>query len=86
MLADDAAARRTSPGAVAAAITRLGAARQPAPAARDGALLAAAGGALTQRVRRLLDPPAPGPRWLAVLAYPAALALVAMPTVLLLRP
>ncbi|MFC7572973.1 hypothetical protein ACFQX8_11465 [Klenkia terrae] len=41
---------------------------------------------LTTRVTRLLDPPAPLPRWARPLAVGSAVALVAVPTLLLLLP
>jgi hypothetical protein len=84
MLADDAAARRTAPRTVAAALTRLGAARATMP----GTLGATAvpQGEIVARVRRLLAPPAPVRARVTLAVYALALALVAVPTVLLLRP
>jgi Zn-dependent protease with chaperone function len=78
MLADDAASRRTSPAVVASALARLGASRLPA-----GALGAAAeGSALAARVRRMLEPPPALSPAVGLLIELAALALVAVPTVL----
>ena len=81
MLADDAASRRTSRAAVAAALARLGAARLP-----EGALGAAASeSALVCRIRRLLDPPPALSRAAVMLVYVVGLALIAIPTVAVLR-
>lgn len=48
--------------------------------------LAVHGGVLTARVTRLLDPPAPLPRWARPAAIGAAITLVAAPTLLLVLP
>ncbi len=48
--------------------------------------LAVNGGPLAQRVTRLLDPPAPLPRWARPAALTSAVALLLVPTALLLAP
>jgi Zn-dependent protease with chaperone function len=79
MLADDAASRRTGPDVVAAALVRLGTAQPPAGA------LGANDNAVVCRVRRLIEPPPELTRFAVAAAYLAALALVAIPTVAVLR-
>ncbi|MEI4271523.1 M48 family metalloprotease [Klenkia sp. LSe6-5] len=84
MRADDVALR-----AVPGARPRRTLARAIVAAAEGGAprgALAAHGGVLTARVTRLLDPPAPLPRWGRPLAVGAAAALLLLPTTLLLVP
>src|SRR5262249_5226860 len=77
--ADDGAGAVAAPAALAAAIARIGA------GAPHGALAASRSAVLT-RVDRLLDPPAPAPRWLPPLTYLGALALAALPLLVLLTP
>jgi hypothetical protein len=84
MRADDVALR-----SLAGASSRRTLAKAIVAAADGGAprgALAAGGGVLTTRVTRLLDPPAPLPRWARPLAVGSAVALVAVPTLLLLVP
>jgi Zn-dependent protease with chaperone function len=84
MLADDVAARVTTPGCVASALVRLGAARTEAGA--PGTLGAASdASALVVRVRRLLAPPSPLPAWIGTLVYAVSAMLLIAPTLLLLR-
>jgi len=79
MLADDRACRRHQRRVLASALVRVATATPTLPA---GAL-SATQAPLVTRVRRLLDPPAPPPAWLPLAAYLTALALLAVPTVLL---
>jgi Zn-dependent protease with chaperone function len=80
MVADDRARAVADPAALAAAIVRIGYAGAP-----HGALAASRSAVLT-RVDRLLEPPAPAPRWLPPLTYLGALVLAALPFLLLLAP
>jgi beta-lactamase regulating signal transducer with metallopeptidase domain len=77
MCADDAAARRSGPGPVVAALLAM-ATRTPVPASALGA----ATWAVTDRVRRLLDAP-PGSRqaWCRVALTAVTLVVAALPTV-----
>jgi Zn-dependent protease with chaperone function len=82
MLADDRACRRHQRRVLASALVRVAIATPAVPAGALGAAQAP----LVTRVRRLLDPPAPPPAWLPAVAYLTALALIAVPTVLLAVP
>lgn len=89
MLADDAAAHATDGRTVAAALTRLGSARAGVVPGTLGATAAppeGQSGEIVARVRRLLAPPPPPSRHTLALVYALAVALVLVPTVLLLRP
>lgn len=79
MLADDVAARRTSPRSLARALVQLVVGRVPAGA------LGAARSPVVARVGRLIEPPLPPPWWLPTAAYAVAGALVFLPGALLLR-
>jgi Zn-dependent protease with chaperone function len=83
MLADDSACRRHQRRVLATALVEV--ATSTTPAVPAGAL-SAAQGPLVARVRRLVDPPAPVPPWLPVVAYLTALILIALPTLLLAAP
>jgi Zn-dependent protease with chaperone function len=82
MLADDRACRCHQRRVLASALVQVATATPVVPV---GAL-SAAQAPLLARVRRLLDPPAPAPAWLPLAVYLTALALVAVPTVLLAVP
>ena len=75
MLADDCACRRHQRRVLATALVRV--ATSPISAAPAGAL-SATQAPLVARVRRLVDPPAPVPAWLPLVAYLAALTLIAL--------
>nr|WP_204331410.1 M56 family metallopeptidase [Geodermatophilus sabuli] len=72
--------RRTLARAIVAAAGGAGGAAVPSGA------LAVAGGAVRERVVRLLAPPSPLPGWARVLALASAVLLLLVPTALLLLP
>ena len=80
MLADDRAVRHCGPVPLATAIARVGGAQAPSGG------LPFAGSQLVARVERLLDPPTPVPPALRLTVYATAVALVGIPTALLLLP
>jgi Zn-dependent protease with chaperone function len=80
MLADDRARHRHDPRVLARALLRVAAGQAPAGA------LAAGESAVLARVRRLVEPAPPVPRYLPLAAYGAALLLVTLPALALLAP
>ncbi len=85
MLADDAAAGRTSCAALASALAKVALSGPPplVPAGRLADSPAIAGTAVADRVRRLLDP-RPLARWQVVCVYGISLLLLAIPASVLL--
>ncbi len=75
MLADDRACRRHQRRVLATALVQV--ATSPTSVVPAGAL-SAAQAPLVARVRRLVDPPAPVPPWLPLVAYLTALVLIAL--------
>lgn len=80
MLADDRARHRHDPRVLARALLRVASGQAPAGA------LAAGESAVLARVRRLVDPAPPVPRYLPLAAYATALVLVTLPALALLAP
>jgi hypothetical protein len=77
MLADDVAAGRSSPGALASALTRVGLERRSAPGVQPTWEVEGSGTSITDRVRRLADPdPLPGAARVMIVAVAAALLAI----------
>jgi Zn-dependent protease with chaperone function len=86
MVADDRACAGREPHVLAAALARLGSSAGAAsPPALSSDAPVSAPGAVLDRVRRLLDPPARSRRW-QVAAYATAIALLAVPTFAVVLP
>ena len=86
LLADDHARRSVEDSVLATAIARVGAGRESAGATADGWADAASADPLSARLARLDPMVRPLPRWAEATIVACAVALLAVPTVLLLLP